>query len=495
MSGPLGSSQWMYASGSEAESQSLRFNDNDSAYLNRSISTTGNRKTWTQSLWLKRGNLSAGTPSNDRFWSSSDNLTGDYLLQFSSGDELELYDQNASFKTNAKYRDPSAWYHIVFALDTTQATSTDRMKLWVNGEQVTSFSASSYPSLNADLNYNRSGWWHAIGAYFVSFPSGGQFFDGYMAEVNFVDGTALDPTSFGETNANGQWVPIIEPDVTYGTNGFYLPFLNGIGDDESGNSNDWTANNIATTDLMLDSPLNNFSTMNPLASSATLSEGNLRSQYSGSGTYQSAASTMSISSGKWYVELRVTVAQTYYPGFGIADITTSVASDPNHTSYLGKTSNGIAYYTNNGFFTNDAIDQSSTVTVSSGDIIGIAIDLDSAQNTYKIYQNGTLAETYDINAPANAYAFCESTHNSASAARADWNFGQDSSFHGLETAQGNQDGNGKGDFYYEPPAGYLALCTDNLPDPDIADPSENFNIVLWTGDGASSSRAITGCWV
>jgi hypothetical protein len=200
---------------------------------------------------------------------------------------------------------------------------------------------------------------------------------------------------------------------------------------------------------------------------------------------------MSISSGKWYVELRVTVASTYYPGFGIADITTAAASNPTSADYLGNTNNGIAYYTNNGFFINNAIDQSSTVTVSSGDIIGIAIDLDSAQNTYKIYQNGTLAETYDINAPANAYAFCESTLSTASAARADWNFGQDSSFHGLEVAQGYQDGNGKGDFYYEPPAGYLALCTDNLPDPAIADGTEHFNTVLYTGDG-TSSRSITG---
>jgi len=827
MSGPLGSSQWMYASGAEAESQSLRFNDDDTAYLSWTPASAGNRKTWTLSFWVK-----PSVASGDKALFSASTTVGSNsnrtLIQISeSGDDHKFFigeDYSGTFSYRRKlsrvFRDPSSWYHIVIEVDTTLSNGADRVKVYVNGNHETDYSGTD-PTQNADWFWNNT-ISHAIGR-----DNGNQsrYFDGYLSEVNFVDGTALDATSFGETDDNGQWVPIIAPDVTYGTNGFYLPFTNdysvkgfnsalwigngslprsitGIGFepdfvwmknrsatyyhqtydsvrgtgtgggvlytnrndavddtyklssfdsdgvtlstsltnvnnsgngivgwfwdmgtgsavsntdgsitssvkasttygqsivkytgndtagdtvghglssapefilvkrlstggtslsnwttfhtgtsatpqndymffntsgakasastvwnntaptssvftlstsdnvnastdeyiaycfhsvagysdfgsytgtgvagntvttgfkpafvmikrtdssgnwyiydnmrgnnrlqadqsdadylqenvdflddgfeltstasgfnssgasyiymafydgreaafwlDQSGNNNDWTNNNMQESDISLDSPTNNFSTMNPLASSATLSEGNLRSQYSGSGTYQSAASTMSISSGKWYVELRTTIdsSYVYYPGFGIADITTAAASNPTSSDYLGNSNNGIAYYTNNGFFTNNAIDQSSTVTVSSGDIIGIAIDLDSSQNTFKIYQNGSLAETYNIDAPANAYAFCESTYFAASAARADWNFGQDSSFHGLEVAQGNQDANGKGDFYYTPPAGHLALCTDNLSDPAITDGSEHFNTVLYTGNGSTNN--ITG---
>jgi len=199
--------------------QSLRFNDDDAAYLSWTPASAGNRKTWTWSGWVKRGNL--GT-TQTLFEAASGSAP--YTLFWFYGDTLNLSQDNGAGgvfypSTNAVFRDVSAWYHIVLAVDTTQATSTDRIKIYVNGDLQTI--TNSYPSLNLDTWVNHT-YQHRIG-YRVQNAAP---FDGYLSEVNFVDGLALDPTSFGETDDNGQWVPIIEPDVTYGTNGFYLPFTN-----------------------------------------------------------------------------------------------------------------------------------------------------------------------------------------------------------------------------------------------------------------------------
>lgn len=225
MSGPFGSSQWMYSSGgfypTEIE-QSLRFNDNDSAYLSRTPASAGNRKTWTWSGWVKRGNIDINFPA---LFGCFVNGTNYFLIRFNdSTDVLQVIDKNAGtnnlvLTTNATYRDTSSWYHIVLSVDTTAATSTDRAKLYVNGEQVTSFSATTYPSQNFDTYVNTANQ-HNIGS---STPvSSTQLFDGYLGEVNFIDGQALDPTSFGEFKS-GVWVAN-EYTGSYGTNGFYLPF-------------------------------------------------------------------------------------------------------------------------------------------------------------------------------------------------------------------------------------------------------------------------------
>ena len=224
MSGPFGSSQWMYATGTAVEGQSLRFNDDDNAYLSWTPAAAGNRKTWTWSGWVKRGNL----PSSDVYlFGNSNGSNQGFHVRFDSSDTLTFlnYPSSASghLTTSRVFRDTSAWYHIVLVWDTTDATSGDRMRMYINGERETAFGTASYPSLNLDGTWNSTSYGdHAIGRNNYN----GRYFDGYMAEVNFVDGTALDPTSFGETDANGQWVPITSPSVTYGTNGFYLPFTN-----------------------------------------------------------------------------------------------------------------------------------------------------------------------------------------------------------------------------------------------------------------------------
>jgi len=242
--------------------RSLRFRSSATAYLNRTPASASNRKTWTWSAWVKRGVI--GSSSGFLFTTRGNATDAQYFRIIFTSDVIFVSSFNnstLSLTTTAVYRDPSAWYHIVFALDTTQATASNRMKLYVNGVQVTAFSSVNYPAQNADFGIN-SAIEHGIG--FLPVNVTGTYFDGYMTEVNFIDGQALTPSSFGSTNAvTGVWQPA-KYTGTYGTNGFYLPFTNltsttTLGNDFSGNSNNWTTNNISLTagvtyDSMTDVP-------------------------------------------------------------------------------------------------------------------------------------------------------------------------------------------------------------------------------------------------
>ena len=198
--------------------QSLRFDDGRETYLSRTFPSAGNRKTWTYSLWFKRGNLGGGEVNIFKcYTASNDNST--FQVSFNSSDKLNIVAQTVSYGTPSQvFRDTSAWYHLVIAVDTTQGTANNRVKVYVNGQQVTSFSSKSNPSQNADLGINQAAE-HVIG----SSRTYSNMFDGYMGEVNFIDGQALTPDSFGETGKYGEWNPI-KYAGTYGTNGFYLPF-------------------------------------------------------------------------------------------------------------------------------------------------------------------------------------------------------------------------------------------------------------------------------
>jgi hypothetical protein len=464
--------------------QSLRFNDDDSAYLSQTPSVTSNQKKWTFSAWVKRGNLGTtqGIFSGDSY-SGNDGIAA---LYFYSDDTLHsYYDTSGTNPSGAigprVYRDASAWYHIIWAVD---AVNTEH-KIWVNNELV-STDASKYPP---DFAYgvNRNGTSMGIG---VNIWTPAAYFDGYMAEVNFVDGEYLTPTSFGEFKSD-IWVPKAYSG-SYGTNGFYLPFSDGaaIGDDLSGNTNDWTANNLAATDVVLDSPTNNFATLSPIASNmstGSLSEGNLRND-----TRRAVKRTnFAVSSGKWYMEARL-VSDTNTPSLGligICDIGQPFASDPfislKHVSYYGQNGNKYINQTASAY----------GATFAIGDIIGVALDMDAGDVEFfknNVSQGSISLSTADVE---EAVLFFSSGGNSY-APVFQCNFGQDGSFSGTATAQGNTDANGQGDFYYAPPSGFLALNTANLPTPAI-DPAQDdvsadyFNTVLYTGDG-TSSHAITG---
>ena len=476
--------------------QSLRFNDNDSAYLSRTPAGAGNRKTWTWSGWVKRGNLvtaggtlfAAGPSSNTQFFTMLFSYSTDYdkisIFNYVGATSLEL-------KTNALYRDPSAWYHVVLAIDTTQATSSDRAKLYVNGEQVTSFSSSAYPALNADTEVNAAQA-HSVGS--SLFAARSNYFDGYMAEVNLIDGTALDPTSFGETKS-GIWVPKAYSGA-YGTNGFYLSFADSaaIGDDLSGNGNDWTANNLVATDVLLDSPTQNWCVLNPLTNSGgTFTEGNL--QYVGPSSGRKILGTTGVSTGKWYWEVAILNAPesrsstSQYNTFGF-----SLASSVGVTTFSGD-SEALAF-ADSGYYRNFTGSWTDGGTaIASGDVLACAVDLDA--NTFAFKKNNVDVVTGSIDSVADGKILTphQASYN-GSFGKMFCNFGQDSSFAGNKTAQGNTDANGVGDFYYAPPSGFLALCTANLPDP-VIDPAQDdvpadyFNTVLWTGDNANP-RSITG---
>ena len=802
MSGPFGSSQWMYATGG-AESQSLRFNDDDTAYLSWTPASAGNRKTWTWSAWVKRGNLSEG------ILFVADNGTLQTLIRIRSDNTLQVGRYNGTsynfdLRTTAVLRDVSAWYNVCVVLDTTEATSSDRLKIYINGVQVTAFGTSSYPSLNFDADINNT-FVHGLGNF--AGGSSSVYFDGYLSEVNFIDGQALDPTSFGETNSKGLWVPKTFAG-TYGTNGFYLPFTNdytvegfntvtyrgnggtqyvgGVGFepdfvwikcrstattahnlydsvrgatkylqshstaaeatlatslksfdtdgftvgswseanfsgrtfvawawdagtgspvsntdgsitstvkanpdygfsivnfvstssagtvghglsqapeliiakqrpvasawavysaeigatkrlqlqttdaaatdsswnntaptssvfsqaltstagrdiicycfhsvagysdfgsytgngsttgpivttgfkpafvmvkstsavgswriwdatrnpvnpidhtlhaddstvednygvdeidflsdgfqpistgsyhngsgvtyiymafadkreaafwlDQSGNNNDWTNNNMQESDISLDSPLNNFATLNPLdTSSSTLSEGNLKIVTPASGQGKTRAN-FNISSGKWYWEFECISATSDIYMIGVSSSTSGLSS------YVGANTGEISYYGNNGSTYKDGVNTASYgATYTAGDIVGVALNMDDGEITF--YKNN-VSQGIAYTGLSGNYSPAFSDGSNSYGATAIANFGQDSSFAGNKVAQGYQDANGKGDFYYEPPAGYLALCTANLPEPAILDGSEHFNTVLYTGNG--STQSITG---
>jgi hypothetical protein len=457
---------------------SLRFNDDDSAYLSRTPATASNRKTFTWSGWVKRGNLSGVRQTIF----GTNNVAGTlyWAIEFETNDTINVYDSNSSgssavFSTTAVFRDVSGWYHIVVAIDTTQATSTNRAKLYINGIEITSFTDVNYPPLNSDTRIN-SAEQHSIAS---SQPAAGFYLDGYLAEINCIDGQALTPDDFGEINATtGEWSPIAY-EGTYGTNGFYLPF-DGNANDDSGNGNNWTENNLASTDYMIDTPTNNFSVLNPLDNGgSTISNGNLE-HTSTNTSWKSTRGTIAVNSGKWYWEGVFTAGGTANAdaiGFALGSASlTSFAGDTHSYGYI---QSGVTLADGGG-----SVAYGDSYTTN--DIIGIALDLDAGTCTF--YKNNVSQGQAFSGLSGTFFPFSDTYDNS----KWNLNFGADSSFAGNKTRQGNTDANGIGDFYYAPPAGgYLALCTENLPEPAIVQPETQFNVVTWTGD-STTNRAITG---
>ena len=267
--------------------QSLRFNDNDSAYLSRTPASAGNRKTWTWSGWVKR----AGTGTRQWLFSAGTGSSDYAHFMIDSDDKLYFVQESSLYRigSSAKFRDHGAWYHMMFVMDTTNATANDRMRYYVNGERVDVGVFNTQPPQNTDMRFNQAVV-HTIGK--SSYQT--NYADFYLAEVHFTDGTAYDADAFGELKS-GVWVAKT-PSVTYGTNGFYLDFANSadIGNDISGEGNDWTPNNFTANDVMPDSPTLNFATMNPLQKNGTLAEGNLKATTTDN---RGIGSTMHMTSG------------------------------------------------------------------------------------------------------------------------------------------------------------------------------------------------------
>jgi hypothetical protein len=478
--------------------QSLRFNPADTPTMTHTPAGAGNRTTWTFSCWVKRcESTESGSTGAHVLLSSavaSGVTAGNTDIRFTETNDLLFQnyyyhspnEYNYLIRTNAKYRDPGAWYHVVAVWDTSNGTADDRMRLYVNGEQVTSMQLRTNPSSSFESHMN-SGTAFQVADYSATANTE---LNGYLAEVHFIDGTALTPASFGETNSDTNQWQAIKYAGSYGSNGFYLKFQDSsaLGDDSSGNTNDFTATNLAATDQVLDSPTLNYSTLNPLINSSgtpAYSEGNLVITPDGS-NYSVYQSTIPVSSGKWYAEYLVGDTNTF-AGVSSADQSASA-----YGSYWDNTSADFIFFNNNNG--NKIIDGAATSYVGAGatvgQIVGVAIDLDG--NAINFYINNSAQGSISFSggvASASSFVF-SGVGYAADAER--WNFGQDSSFAGAKTAQGN--GGVGEDFYYTPPTGYKALNTDNLDDPAIALPTDHFNATLWTGDTStySDTRAITG---
>ena len=489
MSTPLGSSQLLKPRPFYPHSinQSLRFEDGDTASMSRTNSGAGNRRTWTFSAWVKVTNLGSGT-QNYILGATTDNYNVNWAIFFFGSDELTFYSYTSSqqyqIHTYEVFRDPSAWYHLVLAWDTTQSTAADRIKLYVNGSQITSFDTAAYPSLNYEEPYINNNTQQDLGRA----ATAAYGYDGYMAEVHFVDGSALTPTSFGETKS-GIWIPKAYTG-SHGTNGYHLDFADGsaLGDDESGNNNDFTPTGLAATDVMLDSPTNNWCVLNKISSLGTLSEGNLK-HVTGVSGYGSAVGSIGVTSGKWYWEVTIT-SSCAADLIGVVDATYDSLNGSSFVGGLNGNSgvDSISYYTTALKFINGTA-TSYGASYTTNDIIGVALNLDDNQITF--YKNGSsqgaISHTFSGNPilPAASDALTNAT------ATYRFNFGQDSA----NVSSANADGNGFGTFEYAVPSGFLALCTANLPNPTMdpakdQTPADHFNTVLYTGNG--STQSVTG---
>jgi hypothetical protein len=446
--------------------RSLRTRASAGAYLNRTPATTTNRQTWTWSAWVKRGSLG----SIQNLFAEHDGGTSDagtFYMRFETADTLSVNAYTLSFRTTTQvFRDPSAWYHIVLVLDTPQATALDRLKLYVNGSQITAFSTTNNPTQNTNYGVNLAAP-HYIGRSGISAT---QYFDGYLAEVNFIDGQALTPASFGSTNTlTGVWQPAAYTG-TYGTNGFYLPFTDNstaaaLGTDFSGNSNTWTVNNISVTagvtyDSMTDVPTltsataANYAVLNPLDNLAsTIVNGNL-----GFTTATTVAgninSTIWASSGKWYYEVVTTNLPSEF-NFGIC----STASGQAPTS-------GRYGFDGNPFLIQNSAFNAGGFTFAANDVLGVAYDLDAG--TIAAYKNNVLQVTL-TGVPAGTYTpFVADSTSGATGCTGYINFGQRP-------------------FAYTPPTGFVALNTFNLPTATILKGNTVMDATLYTGNGSTQT--------
>jgi len=454
---------------------SLRFDDGSSDYLNRTPSGAGNLRTWTFSIWFKRSNISLA----QKIFSVAGGGSNNFEFYFNTNDTLAFYHYSSNggvtdsfLGTNQVFRDTSAWFHLVIAVDTTQGTASNRVKMYVNGEQVTSLSTAIYFNQNYDTYINSTAE-HRIGGNL----NGSQYFDGYMAETVLIDGQQLDPTSFGEFDEDtGIWKPIDVSGLTFGTNGFYLDFENSgsLGADVSGNGNNFTVNNLTSIDQSTDTCTNNFATLNPLCrTNATLLNGNLEiDQNGGDGSF--VASTFGASSGKYYVEVKL-LNWSQSPSrhdVGIATIESTQGSPSASALPIPSNYSDSVYY--NVYW--DRIETSGgNTTLSSGrsnnDIFMMALDLDN--NYFYFGRNGTWLNSGDptsgssgtggFSTTANKTYFITTFSNDASSNTIhnnDWQFNFGNPVHSISS--GNSDGNGHGNFEYAVPSGYYSLNTKNL---------------------------------
>ena len=444
-----------------------------STYLTRTPSSSTNNRTFTLSVWVKRAKISdrqaiiaqAVDGSNEtQIWFDND----DTLLMFQNSSNSTQF----AIRTNRIFRDTNSWYHIVMAFDTTQATETNRVKLYINGVQETSFNSPSYPSQNFDTRWNST---TPVEVGRMSYNQ--NYFDGLMSHLHWIDGTQYSASNFGSTDSTtGEWKINTSPSVTYGTNGFFILKDTNSGTDQSGNSNNFTVAGGTLTKTE-DNPSNNFATMNPLQSfgSGSLDIDFANTRVRGNGTaWMRANAGLAAKSGKWYYEAYIQATTSARPirlGWDSAD-------NPNNgadTYYSGFNISTDGYIRGgvNGYNGYDPDSTALGTTFTTGDYLGLAIDIDG--DTVTAYKNGTVISN------VNALSLSGFTNCSIKKSRGHWitpsvnwysvsnndnrtefNFGNGAFANTQLTGTTYNDSAGFGVFKYQPPTNYLAWCTKNL---------------------------------
>lgn len=462
--------------------RSLRFNRGDSPYLSRALGSPTSDDKASVSVWLKRTDVSTDNTFFDNYQGTNDRLSIS-LLSSTDGDALSVYQRDSSgivclLTTTQVFRDPSAWYHILVAFDTTQSTEADRVKIYVNGTQITSFSSSTYFPQNHNLRAG-SGYTTNVGRY----GAGSNYFGGYMAEFNYIDGQQLSPTDVGFTEfQTGAWKPK-RYEGSYGNNGFRLDFSDNsstttLGIDKSPNGNDFTVNNFSVSsgkdgDSFIDTPTNNFPTLNPLVRSnvaQSLSDGNLTR----SGSAKKCMATFEALNGKYYFEYKAEDGNGNH-AVGVCQITTDQRDRIN-------TEAAACFASNGEFKIEDNSQTSGFASWGNGDIISVAID--TTLTTPKVWfavNNSWQA------ASGNSGTFNPSGGYSLTSGKK-YTFTVDHGSNSSSTTGTCFFGAHQGGFNYDPPSGFKALSSKNLPKPTtpIINPDQHFKTLLYTGTGSSN---------
>ena len=521
--------------GKEIE-RSLAFDASDGLHLTRDHAVAGNKKQWTFSCWIKRSELGgSGFNAGEMRIFGGDTNASHIFLQ--SGEVLawDMSDgsgTDASLVTNRMFRDHMNWFHLVCALDTDESTANNRMRMYINGIEETAFGTSNYPSENWAINRMNNDGVHSLGRRTSAQGSDGMKFDGYMAEIQWVDGQQLDPSYFGYTDTlTGTWRPK-RYEGTYGTNGFHLDFSDTtstttLGYDKSGNGNHWTlSSGFAASSAVLDTPTNNFATLvmmgTAFSSGAGFGEGNRKittgSSSSARNCDRQAISSYTFNKGKWYAEIKCQNGDAMkFVGFGPWQMMVNPESNNNKYVY---------YYGNGGqkYIRTAGSESNSThgASYTNGDVIGVYIDMDASTPLAYFSKNGQWADGSGANNQSNPTAGIELGSNffyedvdrnfvgyggfimsSASGGSSQVyiaNFGQDSTFAGTLLPGGAyKDSSGIGNFKYAVPSGALALCSKNLTrhhkergtECKIINPKRHFDVLTYTGD-AQNNRKISG---
>ncbi len=431
-----------------------------STRLTRTFTTPTNNKIWTLSFWVKRGTLGAS-----QWVINTDGGSQEDRMHFNPEDRLNYYEQDsggselANFVPNAQLRDTNGWYHVVLSRDSTQATASDRLKMYYNGELQTVFLTNTYPSQNSSNRLNTAVE-HEIGA-----RNSSSYFDGSMSHIHFIDGTAYDASYFGSTDSTtGEWQINTSPSVTYGNNGFFILKDGNTVTDQSSNSNNWSASGTLTKTE--DNPSNVFATGNPLSpyGNRTISNGNLTTT-STTTNWTSVFSTIGVSTGKWYIELKATAGS--YHSFGIVDDFAISGNESLGDFADSRVNQQIGYY---GYYGTKKVNQTTSSygdSWTNGDIISMALDLDN--NKLYFAKNGTWQNSgvptsgstgtgaISVN---SGYTYFIGTSNYNSSATT-FNFGN-GYFGTTAVSSAGTNASGNGIFEYDVPTGYTALSTKGL---------------------------------